>query len=78
MSLLEQLSTAEVAPCDRLPFWNDIAANLRESFRAGAFTSGIVQAIEACGARLQEHFPYQKDDVDELSNQISVSESEEG
>ena len=25
MSLLEQLSTAEVAPPDRIPFWNDIA-----------------------------------------------------
>ena len=26
-------------------FWNDIAANLRESFRAGAFTEGIVRAV---------------------------------
>lgn len=59
-------------------FWNDIAANLRDSFRAGAFTEGIVRAVEECGAQLQTHFPYQKDDVDELSNQISVSESEEG
>ena len=53
-------------------FWNAIAARLHDRFAAGEFTEGIVEAIDACGAQLKEHFPYQRDDVNELSNEISI------
>lgn len=59
---------------DKVPagFWDDIAAKLTIRFRNGEFTDGIVDAVTAAGAQLREYFPRADDDVDELSNEISV------
>ncbi len=56
-------------------FWDDIAARLTERFKAGEFTRGIVEAITAVGEHLKSYFPRADDDVDELSDEISISES---
>ena len=55
-------------------FWDEIATLLTDRFKQGAFTEGIVEAIGAAGAHLKAYFPRADDDVDELSNEISVSE----
>lgn len=53
-------------------FWNDIAVRLTSKFKEGEFTAGIVEAIEAAGSLLSQHFPPTAADVDELANEISV------
>ena len=55
-------------------FWDEIAAKLTIRFKAGEFTDGIVDAITAAGEQLRTYFPHEADDVDELSNDIDVSE----
>ena len=53
-------------------FWDAIAAQLTIRFKAGEFTDGIVEAIEAAGRQLQEFFPRSDDDVNELSDDIDI------
>jgi uncharacterized membrane protein len=55
-------------------FWNDIRDNMIDSFKRGNYASGLAQGIEMTGVQLKEHFPVSKDDVDELSNDISFGE----
>ncbi len=53
-------------------FWDEIAAKLTIRFKAGEFTDGIVDAIEAAGEHLAKYFPHKADDVDELPDDIDV------
>jgi uncharacterized membrane protein len=53
-------------------FWDEIAARLTIRFRAGEFTEGIVEAVEAAGQHLKTYFPRSADDVNELPDDISV------
>lgn len=55
-------------------FWDDIAAKLTIRFRNGEFSEGIVEAIAAVGTQLAAYFPRAADDVDELPNEIDVSD----
>ena len=55
-------------------FWDEIAAKLTIRFKNGEFTEGIVDAITAAGEHLKEFFPRQADDVNELSDEIDVSD----
>ena len=55
-------------------FWDEIAAKLTIRFRNSEFTDGIVEAIKAAGEHLKEYFPRATDDVNELPDQINVSE----
>jgi uncharacterized membrane protein len=40
-------------------------------FKNNEFTQGLINGIKQAGEKLKEHFPYQKDDVNELSDDIS-------
>jgi uncharacterized membrane protein len=40
-------------------------------FKEGKFTEGLVDGILCVGERLKEFYPYQKDDINELSDDIS-------
>ncbi len=55
-------------------FWDEIAQMMTEKFKEGKFTEGLEQGILKAGKKLKEHFPYQKDDVNELSDEISFGE----
>jgi uncharacterized membrane protein len=52
-------------------FWDTIQAEMLESFRRDEFSNGLCKAIEAVGVNLKKFFPYQKDDVNELTDDIS-------
>jgi uncharacterized membrane protein len=52
-------------------FWDDIKNLLRKSFMEGNFTDGLSKGILLAGSQLKVHFPYEKDDVNELSDEIS-------
>lgn len=54
-------------------FWVDVKAEMKENFVKGQFTAGLIAAIQKAGEKLQEYFPHQKDDVDELPDEISTS-----
>lgn len=52
-------------------FWDELVALVEPYFRRGAFTEGVVAGIEAAGAALSQHFPYDPNtDVNELPNAI--------
>jgi uncharacterized membrane protein len=52
-------------------FWAEIKEMMAEHFKAGEFASGLSKGIEEAGKSLKQHFPYQTDDVNELSDDIS-------
>ena len=55
-------------------FWDEIAAKLAFRFRNSEFTEGIVEAITAAGQQLKTYFPRAEGDVNELSDEINISE----
>lgn len=52
-------------------FWDCIKDLLRARFKEGLFTEGLSEGILMAGQQLKKHFPYKKDDVNELSDEIS-------
>lgn len=52
-------------------FWEQIKLNMLSRFRDGEFALGLSEAITAAGAQLKQHFPHDRDDVNELSDDIS-------
>ena len=55
-------------------FWDKEKDEMSTYFKQGNIIGGIVYFIDQIGVKLQEFFPYQKGDVDELSDEISVGE----
>jgi uncharacterized membrane protein len=55
-------------------FWDSIAEKLTLRFGSGEFTEGIVEAIMAAGQQLKTYFPCAADDVNELSDDIDISD----
>jgi uncharacterized membrane protein len=60
----------EVVPED---FWETIKEMMAEHFREGEFVEGLTNGILQAGTSLQQHFPYQADDKNELPDDISFS-----
>jgi uncharacterized membrane protein len=52
-------------------FWDDIRKNMELFFRQGNFTEGMIHGIKMAGSKLLEKFPYLKDDINELPDEIS-------
>ncbi len=52
-------------------FWEEVKAGMLEEFKKGDFTNGLVKAIGMAGEKLKTYFPYQKDDINELADEIS-------
>ena len=61
----------EVVPED---FWDQVKFDMLNHFREEKFTDGLVEAITTVGSYLKEHFPYQKDDINELTDEISFGD----
>jgi uncharacterized membrane protein len=57
-------------------FWDCISELLTRNFKEGKFTEGLSEGIILAGKQLQKHFPYLKDDVNELSDEISFDKME--
>lgn len=58
----------KVVPTD---FWNSTKDIIQNHFKNGQFKQGIVDGILKAGQELKAHFPWQIDDENELSNEIS-------
>jgi uncharacterized membrane protein len=52
-------------------FWDSIKEAMAQKFREEKFTEGLMEGISMSGSKLKEFFPYQADDINELSNEIS-------
>ena len=52
-------------------FWDDVKNKLLNYFALGDIVSGLTLAIFMSGEKLKEYFPYQTDDTNEQSNEIS-------
>ena len=52
-------------------FWTDIKTDMLNHFRENRFAEGLIEAIEETGKQLKKNFPYQRQDVNELSDDIS-------
>ena len=52
-------------------FWNDVKDLMLSHFKEGRFAEGLEQGIQRCGEKLKAYFPYQLDDINEVSDEIS-------
>lgn len=58
----------EKAPAD---FWDNIKEAMLSHFKQNDFTTGLCKGISMAGEKLKNHFPLQKNDTNELSNEMS-------
>jgi uncharacterized membrane protein len=61
----------KVTPDD---FWDTIKDQMETDFKEGHFADGLAKGIEMAGQELKQHFPYQADDKNELSDEVSYGE----
>ncbi len=52
-------------------FWDTTKNTMQEQFKKGNFKQGIIDGVLKAGEELKAHFPWQTNDEDELSNEIS-------
>lgn len=52
-------------------FWDKIKELMLKDFKEARFTEGLSEGILLAGEQLKTHFPHQKDDVNELPDEIS-------
>ncbi|WP_026452518.1 TPM domain-containing protein [Aequorivita capsosiphonis] len=53
-------------------FWESTKDTIIKHFKNGDMKQGLVDGILKAGEKLKKHFPYQKDDKNELPDDISV------
>ncbi len=70
-AILGDAGINQVTPED---FWDNIKAEMLSFFKEGDFSKGLVHGIQMTGEALMSYFPYQLDDVNELSDEISFGE----
>jgi uncharacterized membrane protein len=52
-------------------FWDTTKEIMMTHFRNGDFKQGLIDGITKAGEQLKTYFPFQDDDTNELSNEIS-------
>lgn len=52
-------------------FWESTKELIVSHFKKGNFKDGLVEGVIKAGEQLQKHFPWDEDDTNELSDQIS-------
>jgi len=56
-------------------FWNETKEAMLSYFKEGRFADGLSNGILMAGEQLKANFPYQSDDVNELSDEISYEKN---
>jgi uncharacterized membrane protein len=56
-------------------FWDITKDKMLAQFKSGDLTQGIIEGVLCAGERLKEFFPYQSDDQNELSDDISFGQN---
>ena len=52
-------------------FWDSTKEIMAAQFKQGHFKQGLIDGIAQAGEQLKNYFPWQTDDTNELSNEIS-------
>ena len=52
-------------------FWDKTKSIMLKEFKSGEFCNGLVKGIGSAGEQLHDFFPYQSNDINELSDDIS-------
>jgi uncharacterized membrane protein len=52
-------------------FWDEIKETVISEFKKGEYALGLSTGIKMAGDALKKHFPYLKNDINELSDEIS-------
>ncbi|WP_339715872.1 TPM domain-containing protein [uncultured Kriegella sp.] len=52
-------------------FWNTTKDVIETQFKQGNFKQGIIDGILKAGSELKSHFPWNSNDTNELSNEVS-------
>ena len=52
-------------------YWYGVLDLILGHFKQDRFCDGLCAGVERLGEQLREHFPYQRDDVNELSDNVS-------
>ena len=53
-------------------YWEDLCREMEKSFRSSLFVEGLVNAIHKAADSLATYFPWQSNDENELSDDISI------
>lgn len=56
-------------------FWDSTSLKMLELFKKGDFVGGLIAGSKEAGLQLKVHFPYQKGDINELSDDISFGKN---
>ena len=56
-------------------FWEEIRDFMVAKFKEGKYAEGLSEGIKMAGQQLKAHFPYQSDDQNELSDDISFNKN---
>ena len=54
-------------------FWDEIVQLMVGHFKEDRFSDGLVEGILKVGEKLKEYFPYHREDINELPDEISYS-----
>ncbi|SMC46449.1 TPM domain-containing protein [Cellulophaga tyrosinoxydans] len=52
-------------------FWNTTKDAIEQQFKQNNFKQGIIDGVLKAGKELENHFPWQHNDTNELSNEVS-------
>jgi uncharacterized membrane protein len=52
-------------------FWNEVKDEMASRFRSNQLIEGITYGVLQAGEKLKAYFPYQSDDKNELSDEVS-------
>ena len=52
-------------------FWQSVTNTVLKEFKTGNYALGLEKGILETGEKLKKYFPYQEDDINELSDEIS-------
>lgn len=55
-------------------FWQDVRDVMKKEFASGNFSGGLTSAVDLVGKKLKEFFPVAEDDINELSDDISIGQ----
>ncbi len=52
-------------------FWKEIKELMSQHFKKNEFADGLAEGIAMAGQKLKKNFPFHRDDINELSDEIS-------
>lgn len=55
-------------------FWDDVRDLVISHFKKEEFVKGLIGGIKLCSFKLKEFFPYQREDVNELTDELSFGD----